>query len=111
MVKAIEVALDGEVIGTCVPPPGGCFVVHVGNIPRSHMRVHVMSSTETETWSWQLADVKERQTLSLRMVDARPGSGLTPGRITPSPSTSASAPRKRIRNARKPTNTRRSARR
>jgi hypothetical protein len=82
-VYAIDVAIDGKTIGVCVPPAGGSFVVFVGNIPRSHMRVQVLSGTETESWSWQLADVRPGEALTLRMIKAPVGAGLAPGRISP----------------------------
>ena len=83
MVKAVEVSLDGEPLGVFVPPVGEAFAVFVGNIPRTYMRVQVVSGTKTESWSWQLPDVKEGQLLSLRMVEAVPGSGRPPGRVSP----------------------------
>ncbi len=59
MVKAVEVSLDGVPVGVFVPPAGGAFMVFVGNIPRTYMRAQVLSGTKTESWSWQLPDVKD----------------------------------------------------
>jgi hypothetical protein len=83
MVKALEVSLDGTPLGLFVPPLGEPFAVFVGNIPRRYMRVQVVSGTRKESWSWQLPDVQEGQVLSLRMVEAKPGSGRPPASITP----------------------------
>ena len=58
------------------------FAVFVGNIPRAYMRVQVVTGTKAESWSWQLPEVQEGQVLSLRMVEAKPGSGRPPGTIS-----------------------------
>jgi hypothetical protein len=79
--KALEVSIDGRVICIFVPPPGEPFVASVGNIPRSYMRVHIMSSTLSESWQWQLPDLDEGQTVAFRMVDADAGSGVPPDYI------------------------------
>jgi hypothetical protein len=76
--KALEVSLDGRVIGIFVPPPGEPFVAMVGNIPRSYMRAHVVSGNLSESWQWQLPDVSEGQTISFRMIEAAAGSGIPP---------------------------------
>ncbi len=34
--KALEVVLDGKLLGVFVPPKGGSFVTSVGNIPRKY---------------------------------------------------------------------------
>jgi hypothetical protein len=83
LVNAVEVALDGAPVGIFVPPLGQPFTVFVGNIPRSYMRVQVLSGTKRESWSWQLPDVRLGQVLSLRMVEAAVGSGRPPGSISP----------------------------
>ena len=72
--KALEVSVDGKVIGIFVPAADKSFVAGVGNIPGSYMRAHVMSGNETEHWQWQLPDVNEGQTISFRMIEAEPGS-------------------------------------
>jgi hypothetical protein len=79
--KALEVSVDGKVIGIFVPPEGKPFAAMVGNIPRSYMRAHVMSGSETESWQWQLPDISEGQTISFRMVEAAPGSGIPPQHV------------------------------
>jgi hypothetical protein len=76
--KALEVSIDGQVIGIFVPPPGEPFVATAGNIPRSYMRAHVMSGDRSESWQWQLPDVNEGQSISFRMIEAAPGSGVPP---------------------------------
>ncbi len=82
LVNAVEVVLDGAPVGIFVPPLGQPFTVFVGNIPRSYMRVQVVSGTKHESWSWQLPDVRLGQVLTLRMVEAPVGSGRPP-RISP----------------------------
>jgi hypothetical protein len=79
--KALEVSVDGNVIGIFVPPEGESFAALVGNIPRSYMRAHVMSGNEDESWQWQLPDIDEGQTISFRMVEAAPGSGIPPQHV------------------------------
>src|ERR1700688_4299410 len=76
--KALEVSIDGEVIGMFVPPRGSAFVAMVGNVPRRYMRAHIMSGNETEDWQWQLPDVKKGSIISFRMVEAQTGSGIPP---------------------------------
>jgi hypothetical protein len=76
--KALEVSIDGRVIGIFVPPAGKPFVAGVGNIPGSYMRAHIMSGSETESWQWQLPDVDEGQPISFRMIEAEPGAGVPP---------------------------------
>jgi hypothetical protein len=76
--KALEVSIDGKALGTFVPPEGASFAAMVGNIPRAYMRAQVMSANDTESWHWQLPDVKEGETISFRMIEAPPGSGIPP---------------------------------
>ena len=76
--KALEVSIDGKVIGVYVPPEGEVFAATLGNIPRTYMRAHVMSGTETESWQWQLPDLQEGQVISFRMIEAEPGTGVQP---------------------------------
>ena len=76
--KALEVSIDGKVIGTFVPPADEPFVAGVGNIPGTYMRAHIMSGKDAELWQWQLPDVNEGQTISFRMVEAEAGSGIPP---------------------------------
>jgi hypothetical protein len=42
------------------------------------MRAQIMSASDTESWHWQLPDVKEGETISFRMVEAAPGTGVPP---------------------------------
>jgi hypothetical protein len=78
IMKALEVSVDGKAIGIFVPPEGKPFVAGVGNIPGSYMRAHIMSGNDTECWRRQLPDVNEGQTISFRMIEAEPGSGIPP---------------------------------
>jgi hypothetical protein len=59
-------------------PEGASFAAMVGNIPRAYMRAQIMSASDTESWHWQLPDVKEGETISFRMVEAAPGTGVPP---------------------------------
>ena len=81
--KALEVLIDGKVIGLFVPPRGFTFAAMIGNVPRRYMRAHIMSSNETENWQWPLPDVKKGQEISFRMVEAKTGSGTPPHFISP----------------------------
>jgi hypothetical protein len=76
--KALEVSVDGNVIGIFVPPAGESFLAEIGSIPRSYMRAHIMSADEHESWQWQLPDISEGQTISFRRIEAEPGSGVPP---------------------------------
>ncbi len=76
--KGVEVSVDGKIIGVFVPPEGGQFVASVANVPRTHMRAHVMSGNDNESWQWQLPDVQEGQTISFRMIEADAGAGVPP---------------------------------
>ena len=76
--KALEVSINGKVVGLYVPPEGRPFAAMVANVPRTYMRAHIMTSTETEAWQWQLPDVKEGQVIGFRMVEAVPGSSVPP---------------------------------
>jgi hypothetical protein len=80
--KALEVSIEGKVIGVYVPPDGEVFAATVGNIPRTYMRAHVMSFTLTESWQWQLPDLEEGQVISFRMIEAEPGTGVPPQYVT-----------------------------
>jgi hypothetical protein len=79
--KALEVLLDGEVLGTFIPPKGGWFVASVGNIPRTYMRANIRAGTLKERWQWQLPDIQEGQLVAFRMVEAKPATGVTPHRV------------------------------
>jgi hypothetical protein len=79
--KALEVLLDGKVLGIFVPPKGGSFVASVGNIPGKYMRANIRAGTLKERWQWQLPDIQEGQVIAFRMVQAEPGTGMTPHRV------------------------------
>ena len=81
--KALEVSIDGKVIGVYIPPEGEPFAAMIGNIPRTYMRAHVTSVTDTESWQWQLPDLKEGQVISFRLIEAEPGTGVPPHRVKP----------------------------
>jgi len=81
--NALEVSIDGKVIGVYVPPKGSCFTAMVGNIPRTYMRAHIMSGNDVENWQWQLPDIKAGQIISFRMIDVPAGTGIPPHFIRP----------------------------
>ena len=81
--KALEVSIDGKVIGVYIPPEGEPFGALIGNVPGTYMRAQVMSGTETESWQWQLPDLQEGQVISFRLMEAQPGSGVPPHFVEP----------------------------
>jgi len=81
--KALEVSIDGKIIGIYVPPEGRPFSAMVANIPRKYVRAQVLASTDEESWQWQLPDISEGQSITFRMVEAPPGDGVPVHRITP----------------------------
>jgi hypothetical protein len=81
--KALEVLVNGEVVGLYVPPEGECFGVMLGNVPRTYMRAQVSAGNKTETWYWQLPDIKEGETVSFRLVEAAGKEGVPPQRRVP----------------------------
>ena len=76
--KALEVSIDGVLIGVYVPPGGACFTAAVGNIQHEYMRAHITTGTDEEHWQWQLPDIKPGQLISFRQVKAPVGSGVPP---------------------------------
>jgi hypothetical protein len=38
----------------------------------SYIRAQIMSANDTETWRWQLPDVKEGETICFRVIEAHP---------------------------------------
>jgi len=81
--KALEMSIDGSVIGVFVPPEGGHFFAALANIPGTYMRAQIMSGDERESWQWQLPDIQEGQTVSYRMIEAATGSGIPPHIVEP----------------------------
>lgn len=81
--KALEVLLNGQVIGLYVPPEGECFSAMVANVPRTYMRAQVLTGNEKENWQWQLPDIKEGDTIAFRLVEANGRAGIPPQRVTP----------------------------
>lgn len=81
--KALEVLLNGKVIGLYVPPEDECFSVMMANIPRTYMRAQVASGNQTESWYWQLPDINENDIIAFRLVEANGRAGVPPQRIEP----------------------------
>src|SRR5216684_1677376 len=81
--NAVEVLINGKRVGICVPPKGSYFVARVGNIPRTYMRAHIMTSNDVESWQWQLPDIKPGQLISFRQIKAPTGSGVPPQIVRP----------------------------
>ncbi|MDR3616730.1 MAG: hypothetical protein P4L53_24450 [Candidatus Obscuribacterales bacterium] len=80
MTKALEVTIDGKIIGVFVPGAGRAFEVFLGNIPKTYMRVQVISGSDKENWFWQLPDIYEDQVISFRMIETNE-KGLPPPRV------------------------------
>jgi hypothetical protein len=70
--KAVEVSIEGRVVGLFASPEQGPWFAMVGNIPRKYMRAHIMTQTPTEAWQWQLPDVQEGERIEFRIVEATP---------------------------------------
>jgi hypothetical protein len=62
--KALEVSIDGKVIGVFVTPEGEAFSAMIANIPKTCMRAQVLASSDAERWQWQLPDVQEGEVIS-----------------------------------------------
>jgi hypothetical protein len=65
--KALEVSVDGEILGTFVSPKGGCFFADVSNVPRRYMRASVRARAKAERCHWRLPDLPADQVVSFRM--------------------------------------------
>jgi len=78
VMNALEVTIDGRIVGVFVPPEGCTFGAMVANVPRRYMRAHIMTASDAETWQWQLPDIKPGQVISFRQVNAPVGSGVPP---------------------------------
>ncbi len=48
--NALEVLINGKRVGVYVPPEGCTFAAMVGNIPRTYMRAHIMTGSDSENW-------------------------------------------------------------
>jgi hypothetical protein len=81
--NALEVSIDGKRIGIYVPPEDSTFAAMVGNIPRTYMRAHIMTGNDSESWQWQLPDIKPGQRISFRLIEAPIGSGVPPQFVRP----------------------------
>jgi hypothetical protein len=81
--NALEVLINGKRVGVYVPPEGCSFAAMVGNVPRTYMRAHIMTGTDSESWQWQLPDIKPGQLISFRLVEAPVGSGVPPQFVRP----------------------------
>lgn len=99
LMKALQVSINGDVIGVFVPPEGSPFAAMLGNIPKHYMRAQIMSGTHAESWQWRLPDIAEGQTISFCMVDAEPGGGVPPQFKRPIAPAERSANRRRARTA------------
>jgi|SRR5215204_45845 len=80
--KALEVSIDGKVVGVFVPPDGETFSAGLANIPKTYMRAQVFSGNDLEHWQWQLPDVQEGQVISFRMIEAEREVGIPPHRVS-----------------------------
>ena len=80
---ALEVSIDGKLVGVYVPPSDSPFAAMVGNIPRTYMRAHIMTGNDKESWQWQLPDIQPGQCISFRLIEAPVGSGVPPQFVRP----------------------------
>jgi hypothetical protein len=76
--KAIQVSLDGQLIGMFASPDGGPFLAMIANIPRTYMRAHIMTETEIESWQWQLPDIQTGECIEFCITEANPESICPP---------------------------------
>ncbi len=81
--NALEVSIDGKLVGVYVPPSDSPFAAMVGNIPRTYMRAHIMTGNDKESWQWQLPDIQPGQCISFRLIEAPVGSGVPPQFVRP----------------------------
>ena len=81
--NAVEVLINGKRVGVYVPPEGCSFAAMVGNVPRTYMRAHIMTGGDSESWQWQLPDIKPGELISFRLVEAPVGSGVPPQFVRP----------------------------
>jgi hypothetical protein len=80
--KALEVSIDGKVIGVFVPPDDKPFSAMIANVPKTYMRAQILASNDLEHWQWQLPDVQEGQVISFRMIEAERDHGVPPHRVS-----------------------------
>src|SRR5262245_11180514 len=80
--KALEVSINGKVIGVYVPPDGRPFSAMIANIPKAYMRAQVLGNDDLESWQWQLPDIQEGEVISFRMIEAARPDGVPPHRVT-----------------------------
>jgi hypothetical protein len=81
--NALEVLINGQRVGVYVPPEGCTFTAMVGNIPRTYMRAHIMTGSDSERWQWQLPDIEPGHLISFRLVEAPVGTGVPPQFVHP----------------------------
>ncbi|MDR3616729.1 MAG: hypothetical protein P4L53_24445 [Candidatus Obscuribacterales bacterium] len=82
MTKALEVTIDGKIIGVYVPGAGRVFSASLGNYSETCMEGHVHSGSDKENWYWQLPDINEGQIISLRIIETSE-KGVPPQRVEP----------------------------
>ena len=81
--ESLEVLIDGKSIGIYTPPDGASFTAMVSSVPKTHMRAQILSGNDQAHWQWQLPDIEPGQTISFRLVEALPGSGVPPRIVEP----------------------------
>jgi hypothetical protein len=79
--KALEVSIEGRVIGVFIPPDDEPFSAMIANVPTTYIRAQILASNDAERWQWQLPDVQEGETISFRMVEAERERGVPPHRV------------------------------
>jgi hypothetical protein len=82
LAKALEVTIDGKIIGLYVPGAGKCFSASLGNWPKTHMEAHVHSGSDQEDWHWELPNINEGQIISFKIIETSE-KGVPPQNIKP----------------------------
>lgn len=70
--RALQVSIDGRVVGVYASPDQAPFWAMIGNIPRDYMRGSIMLNTPTESWQWQLPDMQEGECVEFCLTDVDP---------------------------------------
>lgn len=76
--RALQVSIEGRVVGIYASPDQAPFWAVIGNIPRDYMRGSIMLNTPTESWQWQLPDMQEGECVEFCLTEADPESVSPP---------------------------------
>jgi hypothetical protein len=78
IMRALQVSIDGRIFGVFCVPDEAPLLAMCGNIPRTYMRAHIMTGTDTESWQWQMPDVQEGECIEFLITEAEPESSCPP---------------------------------